>query len=66
VEPLCAVYHRRCHRVVRTALETGVRKVTDALKMLELTYITVAAPLAAREPFANLNTPDDLRKYTNG
>jgi molybdopterin-guanine dinucleotide biosynthesis protein A len=62
IEPLCAVYHRRCHAAIRGALEAGVRKVTDALSTLALTYI----PVTAGEPFANLNTPEDLRKYTNG
>jgi len=62
VEPLCAVYHRRCHASIRAALESGVRKVTDALQALEIRYVRVASDA----PFANLNTPEDLRKYTNG
>jgi molybdopterin-guanine dinucleotide biosynthesis protein A len=62
VEPLCAVYHRRCHAAIRAALLAGVRKVTDSLRALELRYVRVASDA----PFANLNTPEDLRKYTNG
>jgi len=62
VEPLCAVYHRRCHASIRAALESGVRKVADALQALEIRYVRVASDA----PFANLNTPEDLRKYTNG
>ncbi|MDQ1474203.1 MAG: molybdenum cofactor guanylyltransferase [Bryobacterales bacterium] len=61
-EPLCAVYHRRCHPAILNALEAGVRRVKDVLQTLELTYI----PVAASAPFANLNTPEDLRKYTHG
>jgi molybdopterin-guanine dinucleotide biosynthesis protein A len=61
-EPLCAVYHRRCHPAILNALKAGVRRVKDVLQTLELTYISVAA----NAPFANLNTPDDLRKYTHG
>ncbi|MES1261755.1 MAG: molybdenum cofactor guanylyltransferase, partial [Acidobacteriota bacterium] len=62
-EPLCAVYHRRCHPAIRAALEAGVRKVTDALREpLQIRYVRVPS----RAPFANLNTPEDLRKYTNG
>jgi molybdopterin-guanine dinucleotide biosynthesis protein A len=62
VEPLCAVYHRRCHPAVREALESGVRRVTEALRRLEIRYVQVASSA----PFVNLNTPEDLRKYTNG
>jgi molybdopterin-guanine dinucleotide biosynthesis protein A len=62
LEPLCAVYHRRCHVSIRAALESGIRKVTDALQALEIRYVRVASDA----PFANLNTPEDLRKYTNG
>ncbi len=62
LEPLCAVYHHRCHPAILAALEAGTRKVTDALRTLELRYVHVAN----RAPFANLNTPDDLRKYRNG
>lgn len=70
VEPLCAVYHRRCHPLVFRALAAGVRRATDALQLLELTYFTVRDPLdtpkspgLTREHFVNLNTPEDLRKY---
>jgi molybdopterin-guanine dinucleotide biosynthesis protein A len=63
LEPLCAVYNRRCHAAVRNALESGVRRITDALR-------SAAPPLALRyvrvdhsEPFANLNTPSELRAY---
>jgi molybdopterin-guanine dinucleotide biosynthesis protein A len=63
LEPLCAVYNRRCHAAVRNALESGVRRITDALR-------SAAPPFALRyvrvhhsEPFANLNTPAELRAY---
>lgn len=64
VEPLCAVYSRRIHPVIREALESGVRKVTDALRLLEsggfaLRYLRVATS----DAFENLNTPDDLSRY---
>ena len=62
VEPLCAAYHRRALPSVRRALESGVRKVTDALRPLAVTYV----PAGSIESFANLNTPDDLRKYLHG
>lgn len=67
LEPLCAVYRQRCHPVIRKALETGVRKVTDALPLLEdhglaIRYIRVSHPSG----FANLNTPEDWRRYHHG
>jgi molybdopterin-guanine dinucleotide biosynthesis protein A len=67
VEPLCAVYQRRCLPVIREALESGVRKVTDALRSLEdhglaIRYIRVSSPSS----FANLNTPEDWRRYHHG
>jgi molybdopterin-guanine dinucleotide biosynthesis protein A len=87
LEPLCAVYNRRCHAVVLNALESGVRRVTDALRSAALPSAHSAAlpsarsaalpsahsaalPFALRyvrvhhsEPFANLNTPAELRAY---
>ena len=66
-EPLCAVYRGRCHPLIREALESGVRKVTDALRLLEnhglaIRYIRVSNP----SPFANLNTPEEWRRYHHG
>jgi molybdopterin-guanine dinucleotide biosynthesis protein A len=67
VEPLCAVYHRRCHAPVRAALESGVRKVTDALRRLEADGFAVRyLPVSSAEPFANLNTPREVQEYLNG
>ncbi len=67
LEPLCAVYQRRCHPAILSALEAGVRKVTDALRLfaqhsLAIRYLRVSDPAA----FANLNTPDDWHRYHNG
>lgn len=64
IEPLCAAYSRRCHAAIREALESGIRKVTDALRHLEargfaLSYLAVAT----RDPFENLNTPDELLAF---
>jgi len=64
IEPLCAVYHRRIHARVRELLESGIRGVTEALRLLEtggfaLRYVQVTA----RDTFANLNTPEDLARY---
>ena len=66
-EPLCAVYQRRCHPVIMKALEQGIRKVTDGLRLfarhgLAIRYVQVS-DLAL---FANLNTPEDWRRYHHG
>jgi molybdopterin-guanine dinucleotide biosynthesis protein A len=67
LEPLCAVYHRRCHSRVRELLETGVRKVTEALRLLETGGLEVRyLHMQARATFANLNTPGDLARYREG
>ena len=62
VEPLCAVYHRRCHPHIRAALEQGTRKVTSVLDGLAIRYV----PVTSEDPFTNLNTPEDLRRYQLG
>jgi molybdopterin-guanine dinucleotide biosynthesis protein A len=67
LEPLCAVYSKACLAPVREALNSGIRKVTDALGLLAETgcairYVRVTDPAS----FANLNTPEDWRRYHHG
>ncbi len=59
VEPLCAVYHRDCLEEVTRALERGIRKMTEAVELLEPEYWPVADP----SWFENLNTPQDLAAH---
>jgi molybdopterin-guanine dinucleotide biosynthesis protein A len=61
IEPLCTVFHARCHAVILGALEAGTRKVTQALAspLLKVRYVAVASP----DSFANLNTPEELKRY---
>jgi molybdopterin-guanine dinucleotide biosynthesis protein A len=67
VEPLCAVYHRRCHAAILSALEAGTRKITEALEQLAAAGFTLRyIPVTDPGPFANLNTPEDLRRYKHG
>lgn len=54
VEPLCAAYHRDSQAAIRTALDRGVRKVTDALADLRILHWRVAE----EGWFANVNTPE--------
>ena len=55
LEPLCAVYHRRCRDTIRYALDSGVRKVTDALAGLRVGAFTTSDT----ELFQNCNTPSE-------
>jgi len=55
LEPLSAVYHRRCLQRVTAALNRGVRKITDALQDLEVARWNVKDGAC----FENLNTPEE-------
>ena len=59
LEPLSAVYHRRCLETLRRALEADVRKVTDALAGLEVARFAVDDTGC----FENLNTPEEWACY---
>lgn len=59
LEPLSAVYHRRCRETLGRALEAGVRKVTDALAGLEVARL----PVDNAACFENLNTPEEWARY---
>ena len=59
LEPLSAVYHRRCLATLRRALEAGVRKATDALAGLEVARFAVDDAAC----FENLNTPEEWACY---
>ena len=59
LEPLSAVYHRRCLATLRRAPEAGVRKITDALAGLEVARWTVDDAAC----FENLNTPEEWACY---
>jgi molybdopterin-guanine dinucleotide biosynthesis protein A len=69
LEPLSAVYHRRCLEPIRQALARGVRKVTDGLAGCRVEEI---APHEWK-PFApggllfeNINTPADYDRAAAG
>ena len=54
-DPLCAVYHRRCHPVLESAFRGGTRKVTAALDGLRV-HRFAAESLDALH---NVNTPEE-------
>ncbi len=59
LEPLCAVYHRRCLPAFRIALDLGTRKIAEALKDVN----TVIWTVSDARPFRNVNTPEEWRVY---
>jgi molybdopterin-guanine dinucleotide biosynthesis protein A len=59
LEPLCAVYHRRCLQGLQAAFERGVRKIATALEEVR----TVTWPVAELSCFQNVNTPEDWAPY---
>jgi len=54
LEPLCAVYHRRCLAAVSRALDRGIKKVTEAYEDLHVTRW----PAREERWFENLNTTE--------
>lgn len=63
-QPLCAVYHRRVHPAIRAMFGAGVRRVVDVPQNLETLGFTIRyVPIGTDAPFANLNTPEDVRRY---
>lgn len=64
-EPLCAVYHKCGEPLIRTAIEHGVRKVTDGLKYLRIEAIEPAEWKAFDSEgllFKNMNSPEDYEE----
>jgi molybdopterin-guanine dinucleotide biosynthesis protein A len=67
LEPLCAVYRKSCHIAVKSMLESGIRGVTEAIRLFESHSVAVRyLRVSGATEFANLNTPEDWRKYHNG
>lgn len=64
-EPLCAMYHKRCEAALRSALEKGIRKVTDGLAELRLERIEPPEWRAFDKDgflFRNMNSPADYEE----
>jgi molybdopterin-guanine dinucleotide biosynthesis protein A len=59
LQPLCAMYHRRCLGPVNGSLGCGVRRMSEAIPHLG----AVLLPIGSAEPFRNLNTLDDWRAH---
>lgn len=65
IEPLCAVYSRRCLQTVQSALERNRLKIRDLFRKLKVKEIPETV-LRKTDPdlvsFFNINTPGDLEK----
>lgn len=65
LEPLAAVYRRECAAAITTALERGVRKVTDALEDLRMECIP-ESDWRKLDPegriLKNMNAPEDYEE----
>lgn len=59
LQPLCAVYHRRCLGAISGLLSRGVRRMGEAIPHLG----AVLLPIGSAESFRNLNTLDDWRTH---
>ena len=55
LDPLCAVYHRRCVAKAAESIRRNVLKMHDFLKFLQIQFVPVADPAALN----NINTPDE-------
>jgi molybdopterin-guanine dinucleotide biosynthesis protein A len=65
LEPLHALYHRRCLPLLRAALERGERRVANCYGAWRVRYVaeTEMAPFdPAGRSFENINTPEDLAR----
>jgi len=61
LEPLCALYHRRCGRVARSLIERGDLAVLGLLDAVRVRVVEpdALAPYDAGALFENVNTPHD-------
>lgn len=62
LEPLCAVYSRTCGDHIRTSLSHGNRRIVTALEGFSVLTPEIQADKGERDPFFNINYPEDLEK----
>jgi len=62
LQPLTAIYRKRCLAAVSSALDADRRRVTDLVRALSAEFWCVSDP----QPFQNVNTPEDWNRYVNG
>jgi len=59
LQPLCALYRRRCLGTVSSLLGRGVRKMREAIPQLS----PILLPIRSEAPFRNLNTPQEWNAH---
>lgn len=59
--PLTALYHRKCLKIFKLALQNKIQKLRFVVKQLNTK--TLVAPDEIRPKIVNINTPRDLEKY---
>ncbi len=62
LEPLCAIYSRRCLGAVEDTLARGDRRIIAFFSNVSVTYVDIETlgALTSPESFQNINTPDEL------
>ena len=61
-KPVCAAWHRSALPAIASALDRGVRKVTDALNGFTVMWL----PIAQVTYFENVNTPEEWAGHAAG
>jgi len=64
LQPLCALYRKRCADEAVQALETGLRRMLDWIALLDAEFWPADATEAMRQ-FQNVNTPPDWAQFLN-
>jgi len=64
-EPLCGVYSKSCEQVFKNSLTSGNHKLHDAINLLNLNIVNIdKEKFYNNKLLANLNTLEELKKYT--
>jgi molybdopterin-guanine dinucleotide biosynthesis protein A len=64
IEPLCAIYHKRCLSSFAECVETDVLKLSEAFVTVRVKFVPVGAGTNLEDlyVFKNLNTPQDTKQ----
>ncbi|MDQ6676413.1 MAG: molybdenum cofactor guanylyltransferase [Acidobacteriota bacterium] len=61
LQPLCALYRKRCANAATSALRSGLRRMLDWIALLHAEFW----PVSAAGQFQNVNTPPDWAQFLN-
>jgi molybdenum cofactor guanylyltransferase len=65
VEPLCAAYSRACLLPMERLLREGGHRIVDLFPEVRVLFVDVEET-GGGDPFANLNTPEELAVLLGG